>query len=605
MTSLEELKKRLYVKKEDFSERASPPDISQKDFKKEKFESEAMETSIRKLNLSKLMGSKIFWAVNGIVVLLLVFLFFSSVFNFQNIDLKIEGEKEIKSGQKISWKVMATNHNKKDIDDASLVFSVLDSLSSGGASIFRDRVSIGKIESGASVLREFETTVFGGRGKNLEARVVLEYKPESSSSFFAEEKFFSFIIAQSPVTVSFSMPDEARVGDEIKIGMRYFSQSEEKLENLFLKVDYPTGFEYKTSSKKPVENNKLWEVGALNPGEEGSFEISGIVKDSPSSVLNFGVSIGKRSEDDFLSFDEASQALVLRLSYLGVDILPKGDREEYIASLGEEIPVLVEWKNNLPETVDDASIEVFLDGDSIDLNSVRAREGTFISKDKKIIWNPSSYKDFASISPGDSGFLSFSFKVKRDISLANTEKNPSFRLKAVFKPGKKVSGFEDANVLGESEEQITISSAIQFSQKGFYFDSAIPNTGPLPPKAGVETTYTISWSLANPLNDIKNLVVKSTLPPYANFKEIFVPSSANVIFDKNTGVLEWRVGLLEAGTGFIKPALSLSFQVGMIPSVTHIGASPAIISQAEVSGIDSFSQNLNVLSSKRFRFAHL
>src|SRR3989344_4432750 len=423
MASLEELKKRLYTKKEDFLERVSPPDISQKDFKKEQPEIEVAESNFKKLNLSKLMGSKIFWVAAGIVVLLVIFLFFSNVFNFQNIDLKIEGEKEIKSGQKISWKVTAINRNKKDIEDASLVFTVSDSLSSGGTSIFRDRVSLGKIESGDNIEHEFETTVFGGRGKNLEARALLEYKPKSSSSFFAEEDFFSFIIAQSPVTVSFSMPEEARVGDEVKIGVRYFSQSEEKLENLFLKVDYPIGFEYKNSSKKPIENNKLWEIGALNPGEEGSFEISGILKDTPSSVLNFGASIGKRSGDDFLSFDETSEALVLRLSYFGVDILPKGEREKYIASPGEEIPVLIEWKNNLPEVVEDASVEVFLEGDAADLSSVRARDGVFISKDRKVIWSSSSYKDFASISPGNSGFLGFSFKVKKDISLANTEKN--------------------------------------------------------------------------------------------------------------------------------------------------------------------------------------
>ena len=592
MASLEELKKRLYAKKEDFLERVSPPDISQKDFKKEQPEIEVAESNFKKLNLSKLMGSKIFWVAAGIVVLFVIFLFFSSVFNFQNIDLKIDGEKEIKSGQKISWNVTAINRNKKDIEDASLVFSVLDSLNPGGVSIFRDRVNIGKIESGDSILHEFETIVFGGRGRNLEARALLEYKPKGSSSFFVEEEFFPFVIAQSPVTVSFSMPNEARVGDEVKIGVRYFSQSEEKLEKLFLKIDYPAGFEYKTSSKKPVENNKLWEIGELKPGEEGFFEVFGILKESPSSVLNFGASIGMKSGEDFLSFDETSGALVLRLSYFGVDVLPKGEREKYIASLGEEIPFLVEWKNNLPEAVEDAILELYLEGDTVDLSSVRARDGLFISKDKKIIWNPSLYKDFANISPGDSGFLSFSFKIKKEISLLNVVKNQSVRLKALFKPGKKVPGFEDTNVFGESEEQIPISSTIQFSQKGFYFDSIIPNTGSLPPKSGAETTYTIVWSLANPLNDVKNLIVKATLPSYVNFKEIFIPSSANVVFDKNSGVLEWQVGLLEAGTGFIKPALSLSFQIGVVPSVTHVGASPTVISQAEVSGIDSFTEKI-------------
>ena len=38
------------------------------------------------------------------------------------------------------------------------------------------------------------------------------------------------------------------------------------------------------------------------------------------------------------------------------------------------------------------------------------------------------------------------------------------------------------------------------------------------------------------------------------------------------------------------PALSLSFKIGIVPSVTHVGSSPQIISGAEVSGIDSFTE---------------
>lgn len=591
MASLEELKKRLYRRDENFKERTLPPDISQDSFKAENVFS-GPDKQVKKINFSKLMGSKIFLATVGTVVIFIVFIFFSSLFNFQNVDLKIEGQKDIQSGEKVIFSVIAKNRNKRDIKEASLVLNIPALPSLGGPDVFRERINIGLIKSGDSIEQEFETIIFGGRGKNFEARALLEYKPEGSSSFFAEEEFFSFVISQSPVTVSFLMPDEVRVGEDLKVEVRYFSQSDTKLSNLFLKVDYPLGFEYKSSDRKPAEEKNIWEIGDLDSGKEGSISIFGILNDAGSGVSNFGALIGTRSGDDFLSLDETSSALLLRLPYLGVDILPKGEKEKYKASIGEEIPFLIGWRNNLPEIVEDASLEVSFFGGNADLNSIRVRDGSFISKDKKIIWNPSSYKDFISIFPGKSGFVGFSLKIKKDISLDNLGKNNVLKIQASFKPGKPISGFEGSNISGEDEIEIPISSAIQFSQKGLYFETPIPNAGPLPPKVGQETTYTITWSLANPLNDIKNLVVKSTLPPYASFKEIFIPSSANVVFDKNTGVLEWRVGTFPAGTGFIKPALSLSFQIGIIPSITHISDSPQIISQAEVSGIDSFTEKV-------------
>lgn len=589
MASLEELKKRLYLRGENFKERTLPPDISQDDFKAENVFTKPGKL-IKKIDFSKLMGSKIFLAVTGAAFIFVVFIFFSNIFNFQNVDLKIEGQKDIQSGEKIVFRVIIKNRNKKDIKETSLVFNIPASPSLGGPDIFRERINVGTIKSGDSIEREFESVIFGGRGKNFEARALLEYKPKGSSSFFAEEEFFSFVISQSPVTVSFLMPDEARIGDELKVEVKYFSQSDTKLSDLFLKIDYPSGFEYKNSDRKPAEENNLWGIGDLDPGEEGSINIFGILRDAPSVVSNFGASIGSRDGDKFLNLDETSHTLLLRLPYLGVDILPKGEKEKYTASIGEEIPFLIGWKNNLSEILEDASLEVVLEGDALDLNNIRVRDGSFIGKDKKIIWNPSFYKNFSRISPGNSGFLGFSLKIKKDISLTNTGKNPVLRVKAYFKPGKSVPGFEEANISGEDKIEIPISSAIQFSQKGLYFEAPISNEGTLPPKVGEETTYTITWSLANPLNDIKNLVVKSTLLPYASFKEIFIPSSANVVFDKNTGVLEWRVGTLLAGTGFLNPALSLSFRVGIVPSITHIGSSPQIIGFTEVSGIDSFTE---------------
>lgn len=582
MATLEELKRRLYQKRESFEERTHSPDITGEDLKRESeyFEKKS-EPSIQ---LNKIMSSKYFWVVSGLLIAIFLLFFFSNIFDFQNVDIKIESTSDVKSGEKTVFKVVVLNTGKKDLKDASLVFTI--------SNIFRDRIDLGEIKSGKSAEHEFETVIFGGRGKNFEAKALLEYKPEGSSSFFAEENFFPFVIAQSPITISFLMPEEARVGGEVSFKVKYFSQSESKLSDLFLRVDYPSNFKYKNSDPKPVDGNNLWQIGDVDPGEEGLISVSGVLQDIGSSVSNFDALLGSRSGETILSLDEITSSLVSRSPYLGVEILPKGERGDFIASFGEEIPFLVEWKNNLPEIVEDASVEVIFEDTIIDLSSVRVRDGSFVSKDKKIIWNPYLYKDFENVSPGDRGFLSFSFKLKKDITVSSVGKNPILRITSIFKPGKNVPGFEGSTVIGEDKVEIPVSSTVQFSQKGLYFDSPISNTGPLPPKIEKETTYTIIWSLANPLNDVKNLVVKATLPIHVVFKEIFIPSSAIVVYDRNNGTLEWRVDTLEAGTGFIKPALSLSFQVGITPSLTHVGLSPQIISEAEVSGTDSFTEKI-------------
>ena len=58
MASLEELKKRLYAKKEDFLERVSPPDISQKDFKKEQPEIETFKSFFPNVDITTPAGQQ-------------------------------------------------------------------------------------------------------------------------------------------------------------------------------------------------------------------------------------------------------------------------------------------------------------------------------------------------------------------------------------------------------------------------------------------------------------------------------------------------------------------------------------------------------------------
>ncbi len=597
MASLYELKRRLYKKGEEFEERGHAPEL----VRPASGQATALaETSVQEEGaksenffMAKIKSKKSSLIFATLIVLgILAFFYGSGIFDFESVEVKIEGPSEIKSGENIKWSVIVSNRNANDIENTSLVFSIPASPSLGGPDSIRERIELGVIKSGEEREFEFESVIFGGRGTELSARAVLEYKPKDASAFFAKEYLFSFSIAQSPVTVSLEVPSEARAGREIKIFLKYFSQSEFLVSDLYAKAEYPSGFEFKSASPVPSEGNNIWSVGSLEAGQDGTIEIEGVLKETGASAESFKVSIGVKKDDSILSYDEAIAAIVPSSPFLSVDILPQGQEGAYKASLGEEINAVVRWKNNLPESVQDASLEVKIEDDKVDFASVRVRNGSFSAFSKTIIWNSSTYDDFSNIIPGATGVVSFSFKIKNNIVLSSSSPHPKVVLTAVLKPGKPVQGFPGAEVSGEDEVEIPISSKIQFSSRGLYFGSTITNSGSLPPKIGQETTYTINWSLANPLNDIKNTIVKTSLPPYIGFKEIILPSDANLVFDEQTGVLEWRAGVVPAGTGFSRPAMSISFQVGLRPIESQVGTSPILVNDTNVVGIDSYTEEV-------------
>ena len=196
---------------------------------------------------------------------------------------------------------------------------------------------------------------------------------------------------------------------------------------------------------------------------------------------------------------------------------------------------------------------------------------------------------FKVLSPNAEDEMAFFIKLKNTIALSSNSPRPVIKITANFKPGGNVPGFAGVDVSGSNVYEVKISSKLQVIARGLFTNSTIPNSGPLPPKVGSETTYTIIWSLANMTNDADNVVVKSYLPPYVSFKNIVSPADVNISFDKTSGEIIWRAGRVLAGTGYLRPAMEVAFQVRFTPSENQINDAPVLINATNASGRDTFT----------------
>ena len=600
MANLEELKKRLYRGKENFGERMTAPDI----VRPRKYKS----ISWREPSVSAPRGNGWFW---GTLIFILIiagiaaFWFWGpfSFFKAEFVSVEIIGEKEIKSGDRITWQVKATNKNNKNLEDAVLVFNFPDSSSpvqgQRPEGIFRERRPLGVIKTGESVTETFNAYVFGGREAVKKVSAVVEYRPEGASSIFAADAELAFSIARAPVSVAFKIPEELRSGQEVNLDVLYSSLSEEKLSDLSIALSFPDGFEFVSASPAflPPDKN-IWKIGDLAPAQSGKISIRGIIRgsDIESKVFKASLGIYDHIKKTLMPYDEASEVIVLRAPYLDVKLTANG-RDDLIVSPGDFVTFEVSYKNNLSKEVKNASLEVILDGSPIDFKTLKIDGGgSFRETTRSIIWNAGNYADFKSLLSGDAAKLKFSFKLKSSFPLDSSASRPKISVKAIFRSGGAVAGFEGTDLTGSSVYEIKVSSKLQLVSRAIYFNSQINNIGPLPPAVNKETTYTVIWTLANMSNDLDGVVVKSTLPPYINFKNVISPADTNVIFNKNTGEIEWRAGRILAGTGFLRPALQIVFQIGFVPSEDQIGFAPILINETEATGRDTFTDQ--TISSK-------
>ena len=141
--------------------------------------------------------------------------------------------------------------------------------------------------------------------------------------------------------------------------------------------------------------------------------------------------------------------------------------------------------------------------------------------------------------------------------------------------------------------------------KALYYSGPFTNTGPIPPKAGQPTTYTIVWALSNTSNNISNAQVHATLPSWVDFVGPISPPSEDLTYDPSTKEVAWNIGGIPTGTGITSSDREVSFQVTLNPSTSQVGTSPLIINDAVLTGHDDFANvditvNKNSLNTQLF-----
>ena len=99
----------------------------------------------------------------------------------------------------------------------------------------------------------------------------------------------------------------------------------------------------------------------------------------------------------------------------------------------------------------------------------------------------------------------------------------------------------------------------------------------------------IVWTVVNSSNMLRGGEVKATLPSYVRWIGIVAPPQEQVIFNETERTVLWKLGDVTVGTGITIPAREVSFQIGFLPSVSHIGEVPLIVSGALFEATDSFA----------------
>jgi hypothetical protein len=535
------------------------------------------------------------WFIIGAIILLvliiglvvLVYYWTWSSFDKTWVNLNISGPDRISSGEDVIYIVKYKNNTKVSLDAAQLTFYWPDnSLSEKGELV--EQVSLGGIIAGEEKEVEFRGKVIGLKNSKKDIKASLSYQPAQINSRLENVAVFQTEIISVPLVLTFDLPERTTSGQQITVALNYFNDSDSPFDNLTIKIEYPEGFKVSSAFPQPQEN--IWQIGTLQSKQEGKILVTGIIEGQRGDSKIFRAYLGVLDDRDFIAYAEAVKSSQISLPILSLE-QTVNNSVDYIANAGDALEYRIKYQNNSSLAIPSVKITAKLNSLALEIESLNLRQrGSFDSNANVITWDQTNNSALEILNPGQSGEIIFSVKIKDNLPVKSfSDKNFSVTSIVHSDSSNLPLALINQQVSDTVEMTTKINSKLTISAKGYFDDSLLPNSGPLPPKVGQTTTYTIYWQITNPSNDVDNVEVSAVLPSYVEWVNKFKPTSSNFKYDSLNRKITWEVGKLSAATGILTPAKYVAFQIALTPSSTQIGQVVELIKQSVISGKDSFT----------------
>ncbi|MBU1160024.1 DUF11 domain-containing protein [Patescibacteria group bacterium] len=616
--NLEKLRERLYKKGDAFSDRKNKIHWLGKK-KSDGPASEDWDYSYEDIQKIEQKPKKIFLNMKKIIIIsFIIFLLASSAAVFywikgyssvssSKISIEIESPQRVQAGQPSKLDFFIENNNETALESVNMIVDFPQGVfSSDGQELVRERYTIDRIESNKTIETSKSFIFWGEENQEKNIKIELEYRLEDSNAIFVKEKEYSLIINDPALGISINLPKEAVANQETKIEVNIVSNTDSVIKDLNLEISYPPGFQFLGASPQPSKNDNIWILGDLVSHQQRKIILTGSINGQDSEEKGFRIQAGIKDRDgNLITLGSLGDSLFVKRPFLDLDmVFNSSDESEPVIFGGDFVKGEILWKNNLKDNISDVVIEIRLSGKSLNEKNINADKGSYRSFDKVLVWNSNNISQLKLIKPGESGRASFNFSILSPLPIQSADdKNFSIKIDVSIKGTAMSSDTGSNSISNDISRELKVSSLLQLASKALYYTGDFSNTGPLPPKVGQETTYTVVWSLGNTSNDFSGVKVKAFLPNYARWTGSILPDNENISYNNETGEIVWNMGSLPAGAGILRPAKQVSFQIALLPSMNQVGTSPVLVEKIIYEARDNFTgknvegekSNLNII----------
>jgi uncharacterized repeat protein (TIGR01451 family) len=552
----------------------------------------AVERASKK-NKFILIGASIFVFLVIISLLGVIYVRISnSAFKEAKINIFINGPETVSVGEEVEYEVTVENKNRVSLDNVTIGLIFPNNFELQENSFITDknlsgaRIDVGKIKSKSKKQYKIKVSVGYSNDTEFLLKSFVRYEPSNVSSFFQANTIKNVGLIQSAITASIFSTDSASSGELIDLMIKVKNNGEQEYDKLILKIEYPEGFNFDNSTVAPINGkNNIWVIEGIKSGEQRDIKISGKLMGRIDAVKKFTVVISKKMEGKNIIVSRDKNVKIIPSKII---LRQKSDSKSVYP--GSFVNYKVVFKNNSTITLRDLILKVHLPDKFIKRDSVNHDKGYYDSRENIIIWKAADIEKFKNLQPGEEGEVAFSVQTQEQILLDQSKnKNPYMRVYSEIESLDVDSPiFENKKIISQQTKvlinsKMNITSAIAYLPK----DNNGEEEGYL--KVDKKIFLRVKLDMQNTTSDLKNVKLLADFPSGVSWERQIYPEGDNLEFHKRSNEMEWTVGSVKAGTGFVSPTEKAEFIISVTPSVNQVGHTIDLINNMRVNADDIFT----------------
>ncbi|MGH9645945.1 MAG: hypothetical protein ACRD4E_03930, partial [Bryobacteraceae bacterium] len=448
-----------------------------------------------------LIGSVLFFVVAAGAA---AYMFFGggNLISPSNIDLQIIAPSLVDSGKAQTLQILIANRNTASLNLVDLLLDYPDGTrdpANPTQPLSHVRQSIGTINAGQQIAQTASALFYGQEGTQETVQATLEYSVAGSNAVFEKQTQVNFLIGSSPVSLSIDAPQNAVAGEQFPVDITVQSNTTQPVDNVVVQAQYPFGYSFASSNPGAVAGGTFWELGTLQPGASQVIHLVGTLSGTNGASTVFRFSAGSNTDPTDTTVEvpllTVPQSVTVVQPFITGAISVNGMAGKNISvSAGAPLQGTITWQNNLPTAISNAQLSLTLSGPALDPSSVNSTTGFYQSQTSTITWTSAQEPSLAQIPPGGSGTLQFSFSTLPAGSGNVLITNPTINLNLAVQGTSAGNNNVPQQINSAASAQVSIASSISLVAQALHFSGSIANSGPMPPRAESNTSYTIVWT---------------------------------------------------------------------------------------------------------------